>query len=135
VKIRKEVYGVIITVLVFWLADFFMHFIGVGESNYYYISKLGNSILFAVIWFFAFNSKVYWKKILLSVIFGTWISFYYIISSYSGLVQLLGIEAEYAPPPFVIFGVFLNPILWWVFHSIAFYIGIEIAGYTVKRKK
>src|SRR3989344_1495167 len=106
-EILKLVYWIIITVAVFWILDFVMHFTGIGESNYYYLSKLGNAILFAIIWFFVFNKKKHWKKLLYSTIFGTWVSFYYLVSSYSGLVQWFGIYARYMPPPFVIFGEFL----------------------------
>ena len=126
-EIKSKILLVIIPVIVFWGFDFILHNEGVGESNYYYISKLANAFLFSVIWFFIFNSKEHWKKFLFSIVFGTWISFYYLISSYSGLVQLLGISARYTPPPFVIFGVFLSPFLWWGFHIIAFYLGLEIS--------
>ena len=131
-EIPKLIYKGIIAVAVFWILDFVMHSTGIGESSYYYLSKLGNAILFAIIWFFVFNKKEHWKKLLYSIIFGTWVSFYYLISSYSGLVQWFGIYARYAPPPFVILGVFLPPYLWWIFHILAFYIGIELAN-LIKR--
>lgn len=128
-KITKEViYKTLIVVGVFWFADFFLHFTGVGESNYYYVSKLMNSLLFAFLFFAVFNYKEHWKKILYSFVFGTWISFYYLISSYSGLIQIFGIYARYSPPPFVIFGITLTPFLWWAFHSLMFYIGIELVN-------
>jgi len=129
VKITKEViYKVLITIAIFWIADFVMHFTGVGESNYYYTLKLVNSILFAFIWFGIFDSKKHFKKLVFSAVFGTWISFSYLISSYSGFVQIFGVYARNSPPPFVIFGVFLTPLLWWVFHILAFYIGLEVAS-------
>ena len=126
IKITKEAISkILITVAVFWLADFIMHFTGVGESNYYYIIKFANSLLFAFIWFMIFNYKEFWKKILFSIIFGTWISFYYLISAYSGLVQWLGIYARYSAPPFMIFGIMLSSFFWWIYHIIVFYIGLE----------
>src|SRR3989344_5739124 len=125
-EIKKEaVYKILITIAVFWMLDFLMHFTGVGESNYYYFAKLMNSILFAFIFFVLFNYKSHFHKLLYSIAFGTWISFYYLISSYSGAVQkFFGIYALYSPPPFVIFGIYLNPVLWWFFHISAFYIGL-----------
>ena len=125
--IAKKISSVALIVVVFWLIDFILHASGVGESNYYYLSKFANSILFATLWFFVFQSRKEWKKLLYSFIFGTWVSFYYLISSYSGLVQWLGIEARYTPPPFVIFGIFLTPFLWWILHSVAFYAGLKLA--------
>jgi hypothetical protein len=124
----NRIIKIIIVVLIFWLSDFFMHLTGVGETNYYYLSKFANSILFSIIFFFIFEYKEHWKKLIYSFAFGTWISFYYLISSYSGLVQFFGIYARYTAPPFVIFGIFLSPYFWWTFHSIVFYIGLEIAG-------
>jgi len=123
----------VITILIFWLSDFILHFTGVGESRFYYISKLANATLFAILWFFVFYSKKHWKKIVYSIVFGTWISFYYLTASYSGLVQFLGIYARYTPPPFVIFGVFLTPVVWWITHSLGFYLGIEISE-LIKKK-
>ena len=130
---KQEVYKLIITVLTFWILDFLMHFTGVGETNYYYLSKFGNSILFAFIWFSIYNNKSHIKKFIFSIVFGTWISFYYLISSYSGLVQLLGVSARYTPPVFVIFGLYLNPFFWWVFHILAFYLGLELANLIIKK--
>ena len=128
IRITKEaIYKIIITVAVFWLADFVMHYTGVGESNYYYTLKFVNAFLFAFIWFSVFDSKKRIKIILFSIIFGTWISFSYLISSYSGLVQFFGVYALYSPPPFVIFGLNLPSVFWWVYHIFAFYIGLEIA--------
>ncbi len=124
----------IITILIFWLSDFVLHVIGVGESRFYYISKFANVTLFAILWFFVFYSKIHWKKIVYSIVFGTWISFYYLIASYSGLVQYLGIYALHTPPPFVIFGTFLTPVIWWITHSFGFYLGIEMSE-LVKKKK
>lgn len=121
-----------IVVFIFWISDFVFHSIGVGESRYYYFSKFANAILFSVLWFFIINSSVYWKKILFSFAFGTWISFYYLISSYSGFVQLFGIYARYSPPPFVLGGLTLNPVLWWFFHALVFYIGLEVADLIKK---
>jgi len=132
---RKNFLQIFIVVAVFWIADALMHMSGVGESHYYYISKLANSILFAVIWFSAFNSKGHWKKAIFSLVFGTWISFYYLVSSYTGFVQWLGIEAGYAAPPFVIGSIFLSPYLWWIFHGLMFFIGLEIAGILNKKEK
>jgi uncharacterized membrane protein len=92
------------------------------------VSKFGNAILFSIIWFFVIDKKESWKKLLYSFIFGTYISFHYLIASYSGLVQFFfGVYARYSAPPFLIFGMFLTPILWWVFHSIMFYIGLEVS--------
>ena len=119
----------------FWLSDFIMHFIGVGESNYYYLSKFGNAILFAVIFFFIFNYKEHWKKLVYSIVFGTWISFYYLVSSYSGLVQFLGISARYAPPPWVVGELMLPAFLWWIFHIVGFYVGLELAGLIKQEEK
>src|SRR3989344_8565644 len=123
----------VITILIFWLSDFILHFTGVGESRFYYISKLANATLFAILWFFVFYSKVHWKKIVYSLAFGTWISFYYLTASYSGIVQYLGIYARYTPPPFVIFGIFLISFIWWITHSLGFYIGIEMAELLKKK--
>jgi hypothetical protein len=129
----EKIIKIIIVVLVFWLSDFFMHFTGVGETNYYYLSKLANAVLFSIIWFFVFNYTAHWKRLVYSFAFGTWISFYYLISSYSGLVQFLGIYARYTPPAFVVFGIFLSPYFWWAFHSLVFYLGLELA-YLYKKK-
>ena len=129
---REILYSIIITVLVFWLFDFILHYTGVGETNYYYISKLANSILFAFIWFKIYNKNNNLKKLVYSFIFGTWISFYYLIFSYSGLVQLLGIGARYTPPVFIVFGLILHPFFWWLFHSLVFFIGLELSGLVKK---
>ncbi len=130
---KKElIYKIIITFLVFWILDFILHFTGVGETNYYYVSKLANSLLFAFIWFKIYNKKEAHKKIIFSFVFGTWISFYYLVSSYSGLVQNFGIYAGYAPPVFMIFGLSLHPFFWWIFHSLAFYVGIQISNLIKK---
>ncbi|MBI3623455.1 hypothetical protein HY212_05255 [Candidatus Pacearchaeota archaeon] len=127
VKITKEIiYKTLITAAVFWILDFVMHYTGVGESNYYYSLKLVNSFIFAFIWFAVFDIKKSLRKLYFSIVFGTWVSFSYLISSYSGLVQFFGVAARYSPPPFVIFGVFLTPFLWWVFHILAFYAGLEV---------
>ncbi len=131
--VKRRVYQIIIVVLTFWILDFILHYAGVGETNYYYLSKLGNAILFSIIWFFAFNSKEHWKKLVFSFVFGTWVSFYYLISSYSGFVQYLGVVARYTPPPFVIFGLYLSPLLWWVYHSIVFYLGLELSRIIQKK--
>lgn len=126
---------VAIAVFVFWLLDWVLHFTGVGETNFYYLSKLGNAILFSVIWFFVFAYKEQWKKITYSFLFGTYISFYYLIASYSGLVQFFfGVYARYSAPPFVIFGVFLPPFFWWVYHALAFYLGVIVAEKLVGEK-
>lgn len=130
---KRRVYQVIIVVLTFWILDFILHYSGVGETNYYYLSKLGNAILFSIIWFFVFNSKEHWKELAFSFVFGTWVSFYYLISSYSGFVQYLGVAARYTPPPFVIFGLYLSPLLWWVYHSIVFYFGLELSRLIQKK--
>src|SRR3989344_1127249 len=128
VKITKEVnYKVLITTAVFWILDFVLHYTGVGESNYYYSLKLINAFIFAFIWFAVFDIRKSLKKLYFSIVFGTWVSFSYLISSYSGLVQFFGVAARYSPPPFVIFGMFLTPILWWVFHILAFYAGLEVS--------
>ena len=130
---RKIIYRIIITVAIFWLADFILHATGVGESNYYYLLKLVNSFLLAFIWFTLFDSKQIYKRIIYSFIFGTWVSFVYLISSYSGLVQFFGIDAYYSPPPFVVFGIFLPAFFWWVYHALVFWIGIEIARKLIKK--
>ena len=128
VKITKEViYKVLITTAVFWVLDFLIHFTGVGETNYYYSLKLFNSLIFSFIWFTVFDIKNSFKKFLFSIVLGTWISLSYLISSYSGLVQFFGIYAYTSPPPFVIFGMVLTPFLWWVFHIVAFYVGLEVS--------
>ncbi|MEX2016960.1 MAG: hypothetical protein WD876_00620 [Candidatus Pacearchaeota archaeon] len=135
-KLTKHVwYKIVITMIVFWLADFVMHITGVGESNYYYVLKLMNSFLLAFIWFTAFDErhKQVWKRGLYAVIAGTWISFTYLMTSYSGLVQWLGFEAYYAPPPFVIFGLFLPPFFWWIYHLLVFWAGLELAKVLIKK--
>src|SRR3989338_1945141 len=110
IKITKGIwYKIAITVAVFWLADFILHFTGVGESNYYYTLKLVNSFLLAFIWFAVFDSKKIHKRFIYSLASGTWISFTYLVSSYSGFIQLFGVYALYSPPPFVIFGIFFSP--------------------------
>lgn len=141
-KFGKElIYKIAIVVAVFWIIDFVLHFTGVGETNYYYLSKFANATLFAFIWFSIFNKKSHLKKLIFSVAFGTWISFYYLISSYSGFVQLFGVTARYSAPPFVIFGIFLSPFFWWILHVLAFYLGLEISELfrnkklTKKRKR
>ena len=131
---KQKIIKTIIAFLVFWLFDFVFHYFGVGESNYYYLSKFANSLIFTTLWFFVFNSKKQLNKIIYSFVFGTWISFYYLVSSYSGLVQWLGIYARYTPPPFVVGKLFLSPLLWWVFHSLWFYLGITLADVSVKVK-
>ena len=134
IKITKNIfYKIIINVAVFWLADFILHFTGVGESNYYYTLKLVNSFLLAFIWFTVFDNKKVYKRIIYALVFGTWVSFTYLISSYSGLVQFFGIIARYSPPPFVIFGIFLPPFFWWIYHGLVFWIGMEVAGKLIKK--
>lgn len=134
IKITKNTwYKITITIAIFWLADFILHFTGVGESNYYYTLKFVNSFLLAFIWYTIFESKQTYKKIVYSFIFGTWISFTYLISSYSGFVQFFGIGAYYSPPPFVIFGIFLSPFLWWIYHCLIFWLGIEIAQKLIEK--
>lgn len=134
INIRATVLSkILIAVLTFWFLDFAMHYTGVGETNFYYASKFGNAVLFSIIWFFIFGYKENWKKLLYSFIFGTYISFYYLIASYSGLVQFFfGVYARYTPPPFVIFGIFLPAFLWWIFHALAFYAGIMLANFLIK---
>ena len=133
---RRAFLQIFIIAAVFWIADFLMHASGVGESSYYYISKLANAALFAILWVLAFNYREHWKKVIFSLIFGTWISFYYLITSYgTGLVQWLGIDARYAAPPFVIGSSYLTPYLWWVFHGLMFFIGLEIANLVEKKSK
>ena len=124
---NRLAFSVAITTVVFWVADFAMHNAGVGETNYYYLSKLGNAVLFATLFFTICNYREHWKRLAYAFAFGTWISFYYLASSYTGLVQWLGIYARYTPPPFIIGSLTLSPFLWWVFHSVAFFIGIELA--------
>ena len=125
---------VAIVVAVFWLLDLMVHVHGVGETNYYYFIKFGNAVLFSLIWFLGYNKKSFSRKIVFSIIFGTWISFFYLISAYSGLVQFFGIDAYYAAPPFVIFGAFLPSFFWWIFHILAFYAGLEAADFIRKKR-
>ena len=121
IKLTKSIwYRIIITILVFWIADFVMHITGAGETNYYYVLKLVNSFILAFIWFTAFDSIGTWKKLLYSAVAGTWISFTYLITSYSGLVQFFGVQALYSPPAFVIFGLVFHPFFWWVYHCLVF---------------
>jgi hypothetical protein len=129
----KKILKVVIILLTFWLLDLIFHEIGVGESNYYFLSKFGNGLLFAIMWVFIFYQSQFWKKIIYSLIFGTWVSFYYLATSYSGLVQFLGISARYTPPPFVIFGMYFSPYLWWVFHGLVFYVGLELSELLIKK--
>jgi len=129
---KTTFYKICITVGVFWFLDFLMHFTGVGETNYYYASKFVNAALFAFIWFSLYNKKEHVKKLLFSVVFGTWISFYYLVSSYSGLVQMLGVYARESPPAFVIFGLVLSPFFWWIFHILSFYLGLELSSQIKK---
>lgn len=134
IKIRKKiVYKILITVFVFWFLDFLMHNIGIGETNFYYTSKFGNSVLFSIIWFAILGYKENWKRIIYSFVFGIYISFYYLIASYSGLVQFFfGIYARYTPPPFVIFGIYLPAFIWWIFHSLVFYLGIVVSDNLIE---
>ena len=124
---KNTVLKIITATLIFWLSDTILHQIGVGETNYYYLSKLANGVLFSIIWFTSLNYQKQWQKLLYSVIFGTWVSSYYFITSYSGLVQFFGIYARYSPPAFVIDGIFVTPLLWWVTHSLGLYLGIIMA--------
>lgn len=133
-KLTKYIwYRVIIAVIVFWLADFLMHIAGVGESNYYYVLKLVNSFLLSFIWFTAFDKIKLYSRAIYSFIAGTWISFTYLITSYSGLVQFFGVQALYSAPPFVIFGVFLPSFFWWIYHSLVFWAGLEIAKKLIRK--
>lgn len=132
-EIKKKIYGLIIAILTFWLSDFILHNIGVGESPFYFISKFANAVIFGIMWFFVFSSKSHFRKLIYSFIFGTWISFYYLISSYSGLVQTLGIYALSSPPPFVIGSLVLHPIIWWFTHALGFYAGLELADVLNKK--
>lgn len=125
---KKSVVKVLAAAFIFWALDFILHLTGIGETNYYYTIKMANALLFAFIWFSIFDLKSQKKRLLFSVVFGTWISFYYLISAYSGLVQFFGIVARYSAPPFVIFNVFLPSFFWWLFHILAFYIGLGIAS-------
>ena len=130
-KITKGmIYRILLTAVIFWFLDFVLHFTGVGESNYYYTIKLANSFLFAFIWFVIFDSKKHSRKLLFSIVFGTWISFFYLVSSYSGLVQFFGIVARYSAPLFVVFEKTFSSFFWWVFHIIAFYVGLEISSFV-----
>jgi len=135
VKITKSiVYKVLITVAIFWFADIIMHLVGVGESNYYYVLKLVNSFFLSFIWFTVLDKKSHYKKIIYSFVAGTWISFTYLITSYSGFVQWFGVQALYSAPPFIIGSLTLTPYMWWFFHALVFFIGIELAG-LIKNKK
>ena len=124
---------IFVVVAVFWILDFILHRHGVGETNYYYFIKFANALLFSFIWFSVYDKKSHMKKLFFSLVFGTWISFYYLMSSYSGLVQFFGINAYYAAPPFMIFGVFLPSFFWWLFHIIAFYAGLEASDLFKKK--
>lgn len=42
----------------FWLSDFILNSTGVGETNYYYLIKLGNVVLFVFIWFAVFDVRI-----------------------------------------------------------------------------
>jgi len=134
-RYSNGIFQIAFIVAAFWILDVVFHMMGAGESNYYYLSKLVNSILFASLWVLAFKSGKSWKKAVYSFVFGTWISFYYLISSYSGLVQWLGIYARYTPPPFVIGSIVLGPFVWWVFHSLVFYLGLEFVQLLDKNKR
>ena len=125
---KKTIYKIFITIGVFWVADFLMHFTGIGESNYYYALKFANAVLLAFVWFAVFDSKSHWKKALFSIFVGTWISFSYLVTSYSGFIQWFGISARYSAPPFIVFNLFLSPYLWWVYHILIFCIGLEISS-------
>ncbi len=125
---NRKLLQVIIILATFWGLDFIFHEIGVGETNYYFISKFVNGFLFAIIWVYVLNKDEAWKKLLYSFVFGSWVSLYYLASSYSGFVQFLGIDARYTPPPFVIFGIFLSPYLWWFFHGFVFYVGVQLSS-------
>lgn len=131
---KETIFKIFIVIAVFWILDFIFHVHGVGETVYYYFLKFGNATLFSLVWFSIFNSKEHYKKIIYSVVFGTWISFTYLITSYSGLVQFFGISAYSSPPPFIIFGITLSPLFWWVFHILAFYLALEVSE-IVKEKK
>ncbi len=131
----KKLLKVLAITATFWILDVLAHNAGVGETNYYYISKLANSIIFAILWCFVFSYKEHWKKLLFSFVFGTWISFYYLVSSYSGLVQWLGLYARYTPPPFEFFGLVFSPFWWWVFHALTFYAGLELSGLIKENKR
>lgn len=130
----KKFWQICVVVFVFWVLDFLFHYEGVGESNFYYLSKFANAVLFSILFFLVFNYKETWKKVVYSFAFGTWASIYYLIASYSGLVQFFGISARYTPPPFVIAGIYLTPVLWWFFHAGAFYLGMIISGLLDKKK-
>ncbi|MBI2103040.1 hypothetical protein HYT55_04325 [Candidatus Woesearchaeota archaeon] len=132
---KRKIYQTAIAFFTFWILDVIFHQLGVGESNFYFISKFANSLLFAIIWFFIFNKKEHWKKFIYAFIFGTWITSYYLAASYSGFIQFLGIYARYSPPPFVFLGVHLHPATWWFFHSLTFYIGIELAEFFFQKNK
>lgn len=124
---RALICRIAIVVGVFWLLDFALHFTGVGETNYYYTAKFANSVLFAFLWVSVYNRKSHLGKLIFSLAFGTWVSFFYLISAYDGLVQLFGIAARYSAPPFVIFGFYLSGFFWWATHSLWFYLGLEIS--------
>ncbi len=132
---KRQILKIIIAVAVFWILDFVLHFVGVGESNYYYFIKFANATLFAFIWFRIYDKKTWKSKLIFSVIFGTWISFFYVLSAYSGFVQWLGIYARYSAPPFVIFGIILPAFFWWVWHIISFYLGLEATELIHKKRK
>jgi hypothetical protein len=128
-------YKLVLTVAIFWILDFVLHFTGVGESRYYYTIKLANSALFAFIWFSIYDKREHLKKLIFSVVFGTWISFFYVLSAYSGFVQFLGITARYSAPPFVVLGIFFSPFFWWVWHILTFYLGLEVSELVKSKKK
>src|SRR3989338_6430305 len=117
--------------LVFWMLDWLSHVLGGTETLYYYLSKLGNSFLFSLI-----LVKVFWKKlqqswisrVIASVVMGLYISFYYLISSYSGLVQQYGIVALTAPPTFFT----LSPFIWGPAHMLYFFVALNFGLYCEK---
>lgn len=132
---REIILKILLGAGIFWILDFALHVHGVGETNYYYTLKLVNSLIFSFMWFRVYNNRGHLAKLIFSAIFGTWVSLSYLITSYSGFVQFFGLAARSTPPPFVVFGVFLSPFLWWIFHILALYVGLEVASKLFNKKR
>lgn len=130
-KWKKALLLALFICVVFWTLDWLSHVFGGTETTYYYLSKLGNSFLFSLI-----LVKVSWKKLqqswmarsIASVVMGLYISLYYLLSSYSGLVQQYGIIALTSPPTFFTF----SPLLWGPAHMCYFFVALNLGLYVEK---
>jgi len=117
--------------LVFWMLDWLSHVLGGTETLYYYLSKLGNSFIGSFIlvkYFWPRLKKSMPARIVASVAMGLFISLYYLISSYSGLVQQYGVVALTSPPTFFS----LTPFLWGPAHMLYFFIALKLGIYLEK---